>query len=496
MTRLFKNIKLFNALKIPVRYKNPSDHWSMLKRKKPSTKKALDHFDDFYQSVYGSDWANIRSALLSENNKYIAVLNNFSDTERICEELQALGAMNLKDIYEASKKNLELHQALRENKEVDVEKLDKNMGDILSDEKMKHSFYPESYQVPRELDNVEREDVSSFKPVQMQSIEKDQYIANDRNRIISSSAGVSASQLFEYVPATKIKGKDDFVLESEHYGYYTQGADFVVKKEEEDCLNFPEKLLLYTFEEGSSMKFPKAKNGSTKVLDYFVLDGASVLPVLSLDLQPGDTVLDMCAAPGGKIMTALQTLNARLIIANDIQESRINRINRFMQELLPSIGDWDKRFFITQSDARYIEDKNIYNKILVDVPCTTDRHVLHEDDNNIFKSTRVKERLRLPEIQCDILKNALKIAILGGTVVYSTCSLSPIQNDGVVQMALKKAFEESNVLYVVKDQTRALKPLQFLYNFGDNGLKYGHIVVPSKSRNWGPMYFCKMVRVQ
>lgn len=98
-------------------------------------------------------------------------------------------------------------------------------------------------------------------------------------------------------------------------------------------------------------------------IDYFVLDGASVLPVLSLDLKPGDTVLDMCAAPGGKTLTALQTLNARLIIANDIQESRINKINKFIHEFLPNIGDWDKRFFITQSDARYIEDKDIYNKV-------------------------------------------------------------------------------------------------------------------------------------
>lgn len=97
--------------------------------------------------------------------------------------------------------------------------------------------------------------------------------------------------------------------------------------------------------------------------DYYVLDGASVLPVLSLDLQPGDTLLDMCAAPGGKTLTALQTLKPRLIIANDLQESRINRINKFINEFLPNIGDWHKRFFITQSDAKYIEDKDIYNKV-------------------------------------------------------------------------------------------------------------------------------------
>lgn len=46
--------------------------------------------------------------------------------------------------------------------------------------------------------------------------------------------------------------------------------------------------------------------------------------------------------------------------------------------------------------------------------------------------------------------NALKIISVGGTVVYSTCSLSPIQNDGVVGMALKKAWEDTNSIMVVK----------------------------------------------
>lgn len=97
--------------------------------------------------------------------------------------------------------------------------------------------------------------------------------------------------------------------------------------------------------------------------DYFVLDGASVLPVLSLDLKPGDTLLDMCAAPGGKTLIAFQSLFAGLIVANDIQESRINKLNSFISEIIPNIEEWGKNFFVTQTDARYIEDKGIYNKV-------------------------------------------------------------------------------------------------------------------------------------
>lgn len=93
------------------------------------------------------------------------------------------------------------------------------------------------------------------------------------------------------------------------------------------------------------------------------MDGASVLPVLSLDFQPGDAFLDMCAAPGGKTMIALQTLNPQVIVANDVQESRVRKINNFANEFLSDIGNWEDRFYITQSDSRYIEDKDVFNKV-------------------------------------------------------------------------------------------------------------------------------------
>lgn len=44
--------------------------------------------------------------------------------------------------------------------------------------------------------------------------------------------------------------------------------------------------------------------------------------------------------------------------------------------------------------------------------------------------------------------------------------------------------------------TEALLPLQCIYNFGNIDLKYGHIVIPTLQNNWGPMYFCKMEKVQ
>lgn len=199
------------------------------------------------------------------------------------------------------------------------------------------------------------------------------------------------------------------------------------------------------------------------------MDGGSILPILALDLKPGHKILDMCAAPGGKSLLALQTLYPDRLVSNDVSHSRVNRIENVFNEFL---FDFDEKWLksgkirLSNVDGRAIEGEN-FDRILVscgiknetvvqelifqvDVPCTTDRHSLHENDNNIFKPTRIKERLKLPELQRELLYHALQLVRKGGIVVYSTCSLSPIQNDGVVHMALKQAWEETNMEIVVK----------------------------------------------
>jgi len=98
-------------------------------------------------------------------------------------------------------------------------------------------------------------------------------------------------------------------------------------------------------------------------LDYYLLDGASVLPVLALDLQPGDAVLDMCAAPGGKILSIFQTLMPHLMVANDIQKSRVNRIHKVIDQYIASINH-GKILFVTERDARFIDDKDMFNKVM------------------------------------------------------------------------------------------------------------------------------------
>lgn len=59
---------------------------------------------------------------------------------------------------------------------------------------------------------------------------------------------------------------EDWILESQHYGYYKEGADFSIKIEKETILTFPQYLNIYTFEEDNNSEFPPSKKGSTGVL--------------------------------------------------------------------------------------------------------------------------------------------------------------------------------------------------------------------------------------
>ena len=87
------------------------------------------------------------------------------------------------------------------------------------------------------------------------------------------------------------------------------------------------------------------------------------MPILALDLQPGDRMLDMCAAPGGKSFVSIQTLLPGMIVMNDILPKRVKRIKEVIDEFLSSMNLWEGKLLITQKDARLIDEKDLFNKV-------------------------------------------------------------------------------------------------------------------------------------
>jgi len=424
--------------------------------KNTSIFRALNHFDDLYGSFYGKLWPSSRLGLLSQP-KHCALVNYYADYENTIQFLKDLGCIDIQELFK------ENHSANSLNTK-------------------KKDTRPQN-QEPSPIDGSE---LSVTK-----GISNDETISE---RIIKPGSANAA--LYNFMPATKLKGMEDWIEEDDQFKYLKQNTEFIVDKENDEGLLYPAILKAFMFPRGDISKFPQPKRSSLGTSNYFLMDAASLLPVLALNLEPKDTVLDLCAAPGGKSLAILQTLYPKKLVSNDLSFTRISRLKNVMQQYLGRTQTWKGRWILKQVDARYWDEFEAYDKVLVDVPCTIDRHSANEDDNSIFKPSRMKERIQLPELQAEILCAGIRACKPGGTIVYSTCSLSPIQNDGVVYMALKQLKEENNIKVVVKDLHATARTFGFMSRFAPASLmRFGQQVLPSILNNFGPMYICKMQRV-
>ncbi|XP_023936273.2 5-methylcytosine rRNA methyltransferase nsun-4 [Bicyclus anynana] len=511
ISNIWRGTPINAYLVLQTRFKSKT-HWAKLKKKSGPKYKALSHFDEFYGSVFGKQWEPLREALL-RRSKYVAVVNNYGDTEQTMDYLSNRGAHCLKNLMSIQK---EFHDKYNPQpnetppeQSTEINNFDSYIAKLQSEEIS--NIYRQGENVPEKLElsddrvlgstpkNEDKQDRKSA-PTLNQALEEAEL---DHSRIIEPSMGLSTEALYQYVPATKLKGLDEWVPESLHYSFMTnRDKDFPLVIEPETQFTYPEHLKVMTYEMNSEYdRFPEPKRCSTGVFDYYPMDCGSVVSVLALCLAPGDRVLDLCAAPGGKALVALQTLLPDVLVCNDASISRSNRIERIFRDYLMDYetgNKWQERVMITRRDGRVFTDDHGFDKVLVDVPCTTDRHSVMEDENNIFRADRVKERLRIPELQSQLLLNALRVVRVGGAVVYSTCSLSPAQNDGAVHAALRAAFQSHGIVAVVRDMSGPFHALSSTLKLGAGLVKpkYGQLILPDIAANYGPAYVARLVRIK
>ncbi|KAM3841880.1 5-cytosine rRNA methyltransferase NSUN4-like [Vipera latastei] len=250
----------------------------------------------------------------------------------------------------------------------------------------------------------------------------------------------------------------------------------------------------YTFPKGDISRFRQARPDIVGLLGYYLLDAASILPVLALNVQPGSMVLDLCAAPGGKMLALLQTGCCCELTANDLSTSRTVRLRNVLRSYLPKeiqnvvrVTSWDGRNW-SQTET------GTYDKVLVDVPCTNDRKSVLEEDNNIFTYARKGERQMLPMLQLQLLIAGVLAAKPGGEVVYSTCSLSELQNEYVVERAVELLNIQYSINVTVEDLRHFRRLFQNTFSFYSN-CRVGELILPHLTANFGPMYFCKLHRM-
>lgn len=81
------------------------------------------------------------------------------------------------------------------------------------------------------------------------------------------------------------------------------------EKNDSKCdIELVKNLNIFTFDNGDTRDFPSPKPSLANLLNYYCIDGASLLPVFALDIKKDDVILDLCASPGGKTLVMLQTL--------------------------------------------------------------------------------------------------------------------------------------------------------------------------------------------
>ena len=183
---------------------------------------------------------------------------------------------------------------------------------------------------------------------------------------------------------------------------------------------------VYYLSNGNILATDEYKRG-----DIIIQDASSYIAVKNLDVSEKDTVLDACAAPGGKSLAILQTFSPKLLLATDIHEHKIE----VMKKMKEKYG-YDN-FEVKLNDATKIENLNMkFDRILLDVPCSG-LGVLRKKPEKIYNLTS-DDIKNLKKLQKKIFDSAYACLNDDGIILYSTCTFTENENTNNLKYFLEK----------------------------------------------------------
>jgi 16S rRNA (cytosine967-C5)-methyltransferase len=172
-------------------------------------------------------------------------------------------------------------------------------------------------------------------------------------------------------------------------------------------------------------RFPPLQRG----LVYFQ-DESAGFPVALLDPQPGEYVLDLCAAPGGKTTFIAEKMKDQgLVVAVDMSAKKLEVVRENCERLGTNC------VALCRADARDFSCQPS-DKVLVDAPCSGLGTLGRHSDARWRKQK--EDLLRLQKLQLEILLNAAELLKRGGVLVYSTCTITPEENEQVIEIFLEQ----------------------------------------------------------
>ena len=161
-------------------------------------------------------------------------------------------------------------------------------------------------------------------------------------------------------------------------------------------------------------------------LGYYQVQGfTSMLPAKILDPRPGEVILDLCAAPGGKTTHLAQLMGDRgLVVANDFKFERTHVLRSHIDRL----GILSVLVCCYRGQAFPLRRK--FDRVLLDPPCSAEG--TYQDGLPRTRNENPKVAQHLVRVQKELLRHALAVLRPGGTLVYSTCTYAPEENEAVV----------------------------------------------------------------
>lgn len=164
---------------------------------------------------------------------------------------------------------------------------------------------------------------------------------------------------------------------------------------------------------------------------YYLQEPSAMTPASRLEIHPGETVLDLCAAPGGKATELGAKLRGQgILVANDISNSRAKGLLKNIE-----LFGISNAFVVSEKPDKLIQYfEEYFDKILVDAPCSGEG--MFRKEPSIIKDWEKNGPEFYAQIQREIIMQAARMLKPGGTMLYSTCTFSPEENEGTIQYLL------------------------------------------------------------
>ncbi|CAA7020523.1 unnamed protein product [Microthlaspi erraticum] len=169
-------------------------------------------------------------------------------------------------------------------------------------------------------------------------------------------------------------------------------------------------------------------------------EAVSMLPPLFLDVHPDHFVLDMCAAPGSKTFQLLEIMHESsepgsslpngMVVANDVDYKRSNLLIHQTKRTCTT------NLMVSNNEGQHFPNKIAFDRVLCDVPCSGDGTLRKAPD--IWRRWNSGSGNGLHSLQVVLAMRGLSLLRVGGRMIYSTCSMNPIENEAVVAHILRR----------------------------------------------------------